>query len=104
MFLRRLGPDPHANGAKSVGGDGCPDIWELDGGDFAADHADGQDDIAKPEGKELGLSVLPLPPQMIDDLRVKLQVWNPPRGSEPQRTDDGRSGDLRSLPQLHDLT
>jgi hypothetical protein len=41
---------------------------------------------------------------MIDDLRVKLQVWNPPRGSEPQRTDDGRSGDLRSLPQLHDLT
>ena len=35
MFLRRLGPDPHANGAKSVGGDGCPDIWELENGDFA---------------------------------------------------------------------
>ncbi len=35
MFLKRLGPDPHANSAKSVGGDGCPDIWELDNGDFA---------------------------------------------------------------------
>lgn len=35
MFLKRLGPDPHANGAKSVGCDGCPDIWELADGDFA---------------------------------------------------------------------
>jgi hypothetical protein len=35
MFARRLGPDPHANGAKSAGCDGCPDIWELDNGDFA---------------------------------------------------------------------
>jgi hypothetical protein len=35
MFARRLGPDPHANGAKSSGCDGCPDIWELDNGDFA---------------------------------------------------------------------
>jgi hypothetical protein len=35
MFLKRLGADPHANGAKSVGCDGCPDIWELDNGDFA---------------------------------------------------------------------
>ena len=35
MFLKRIGPDPHANGAKSVGCDGCPDIWELDDGDFA---------------------------------------------------------------------
>jgi hypothetical protein len=34
-FLRRLGPDPHANGAQSVGCDGCPDIWELESGDFA---------------------------------------------------------------------
>jgi hypothetical protein len=61
----------------------------LTGGDFSADNADGQDDIAKPEGKELGLSVLPLPPQMIDDLRVKLQVWDSPQGSEPERTADG---------------
>ncbi len=35
MFLKRLGPDPHANGAQSAGCQGCPDIWELDTGDFA---------------------------------------------------------------------
>lgn len=35
MFLRRLGPDPHAGGAKSAGGSGCPDIFELESGDFA---------------------------------------------------------------------
>ena len=34
-FLRRLGPDPHANGAQTTSGKGCPDILELDGGDFA---------------------------------------------------------------------
>jgi hypothetical protein len=66
----------------------------LTGGDFAADNADGQDDVAKPEGKELGLSVLPLPPKMIEDLRVKLQVWDPPL-AQPQWTADGHSGDLR---------
>jgi hypothetical protein len=33
--LKRLGPDPHANGANSVACDGCPDIWELENGDFA---------------------------------------------------------------------
>ena len=35
MFLRRLGPDPHANGAQSVGCRGCPDLFELQSGDFA---------------------------------------------------------------------
>lgn len=35
LFIRRLGLDPHANGAQSVGCRGCPDIWELEGGDFA---------------------------------------------------------------------
>jgi hypothetical protein len=34
-FLRRLGPDPHANGAKTPALDNCPDVWELDSGDFA---------------------------------------------------------------------
>jgi hypothetical protein len=34
-FLRRLGPDPHANGAQTVAAQGCPDIWELKSGDFA---------------------------------------------------------------------
>lgn len=35
VFKHRIGPDPHANGAKSVGGHGCPDIWQLDDGDIA---------------------------------------------------------------------
>ena len=34
-FIKRIGPDPHANGAQTVGCCGCPDIWELDNGDFA---------------------------------------------------------------------
>jgi hypothetical protein len=35
VFVRRLGPDPHAGGAKTVCLDGCPDILELESGDFA---------------------------------------------------------------------
>ena len=35
MFLKRLGPDPHANGAQTPALHGCPDIFELDSGDFA---------------------------------------------------------------------
>jgi hypothetical protein len=34
-FLRRLGPDPHANGVQSIGLNGCPDLWELESGDIA---------------------------------------------------------------------
>ena len=34
-FIKRIGPDPHENGAQTVGCRGCPDIWELEGGDFA---------------------------------------------------------------------
>jgi hypothetical protein len=34
-FIRRLGPDPHANGAQTVALNGCPDIFELSTGDFA---------------------------------------------------------------------
>ena len=34
-FKKRIGLDPHAGGAKSAGGEGCPDIWELENGDFA---------------------------------------------------------------------
>jgi hypothetical protein len=32
MFLRRIGPEPHGYCAQTAG---CPDIWELDNGDFA---------------------------------------------------------------------
>lgn len=35
MFTRRLGPDPHANGAQTSSAQGCPDILELENGDFA---------------------------------------------------------------------
>jgi hypothetical protein len=35
VFLRRLGPDPHANGAQTIALNGCPDIFELQSGDFA---------------------------------------------------------------------
>jgi len=35
MFLRRLGPDPHANGEQTPALYGCPDIFELESGDFA---------------------------------------------------------------------
>ena len=40
MFIRRIGPDPHAGGAMTSGCYGCPDIWELDSGDFAVIGAD----------------------------------------------------------------
>jgi hypothetical protein len=35
MFLRRLGPDPHAGGVRTIALRGCPDIFELESGDFA---------------------------------------------------------------------
>jgi len=35
VFVRRIGPDPHANGAQTVAANGCPDIFELADGDFA---------------------------------------------------------------------
>jgi hypothetical protein len=35
MFLKRIGPDPHANGALTIALRGCPDIFELESGDFA---------------------------------------------------------------------
>jgi len=35
VFCRRLGPDPHAEGAQTIALKGCPDIFELQSGDFA---------------------------------------------------------------------
>lgn len=40
MFIRRVGPDPHANGQRTPGCSGCPDILELQNGDFAVIGAD----------------------------------------------------------------
>lgn len=36
MFKRRLGPAPHENGNQTPGLCGCPDLFELTSGDFAA--------------------------------------------------------------------
>jgi hypothetical protein len=35
MFLKRIGPDPHAGGLQTPALRGCPDIWQLEDGDFA---------------------------------------------------------------------
>ena len=35
MIKRRLGPDPHENGAQTPALNNCPDLFELDSGDFA---------------------------------------------------------------------
>jgi hypothetical protein len=35
VFKRRIGPDPHANGATTASLSSCPDILELTSGDFA---------------------------------------------------------------------
>ena len=45
-FVRRLGPDPHANGALTYAAHGCPDIWEIEGGDFAVIGSDITADVA----------------------------------------------------------
>ena len=34
-FLRRIGPEPNADGTQCAGCRMCPDIWELEVGDFA---------------------------------------------------------------------
>jgi hypothetical protein len=34
FILRRLGPDPHAGGFQTACLAGCPDLFELNGGDF----------------------------------------------------------------------
>ena len=46
MFIRRIGPDPHANGAKTRSLAGCPDILETETGDFAVIGKDITDDAA----------------------------------------------------------
>lgn len=35
QFVRRLGPNPHENGAATENLAGCPDVLELATGDFA---------------------------------------------------------------------
>lgn len=35
MFKRRIGLDPHAGGGTTAAAAGCPDLWELEDGNFA---------------------------------------------------------------------
>lgn len=35
MFKQRIGPDPHLGGEQTGAAGGCPDVWELESGDFA---------------------------------------------------------------------
>lgn len=42
-ILRRVGPDPHANGEKTIALSGCPDFFELKSGDFLLIGADVSD-------------------------------------------------------------
>ena len=34
-IVRRVGEDPHKDGAQTVAAQGCPDVLETDTGDFA---------------------------------------------------------------------
>ncbi len=82
MFAKRIGPDPHANGAKSVGGDGCPDIWELDNGDFAVIGIDITD-----------VAIAKLPPTagcggMSGSSACRAICWSTPSGTFPTRRFD----------------
>jgi hypothetical protein len=47
----------------------------LTGGDVAADNLEGADDIEGAEGSEAGFAFPVLPPGVIEDLRVRLHVW-----------------------------
>ena len=47
----------------------------LTGSDLAADDAEGIDDHKKSEGQEAGLRLIPLPDDMVDQMRVRLHVW-----------------------------
>jgi len=47
----------------------------LTGGDFAADNAEGDDTKKKAEGTSEGHSLVSLPEEMVNDLRVNLHVW-----------------------------
>jgi hypothetical protein len=40
MFTRRLGTNPHDNGQQTPGVYGCPDVLELETGEFAIIGAD----------------------------------------------------------------
>jgi hypothetical protein len=50
----------------------------LTGGDVSADNVEGRDDLEDAEGNEDSVRLASLPARMIDDLRVRLHVWEDP--------------------------
>ncbi len=46
MFKKRIGAHPHVGGSGSTGKVGCPDIWELESGDYAVIGIDRTTDLA----------------------------------------------------------
>lgn len=63
----------------------------LTGGDFAADNPTGTDEDQQCEGAEQQLSLVPLPPAMLGDLRVNLHVWASSCGTEKARLTTARN-------------
>ena len=47
----------------------------LTGGDVTIDDVSGADDQSSAEGKEQGLQLRSLPPELLQDLRAHLHVW-----------------------------
>lgn len=47
----------------------------LTGGDVTIDDVSGEDDLSSAEGKEQGLNLRSLPPELLRDLRARLHVW-----------------------------
>ena len=45
MFKRRVGSDPHSGGTQSPASPGCPDIWELETGEFLVIGRDATDEL-----------------------------------------------------------
>jgi hypothetical protein len=60
----------------------------LTGGDITVGNLEGHDDVENAEGDEsIGLSVPVLPNAMVEDLRVKLHVWEPSETSGATESD-----------------
>lgn len=83
QFLRRIGPDPHANGAQTEALHNCPDLWELSDGNFAVI---GIDMTAETAGR------LPSTAGCGPDERV---VWIPRRVLVAAKEDIGKLEGLR---------
>lgn len=50
-FERRIGPDPHRHpdgGPKTPNADGCPDVWQVAGGDYAVIGLDVTENVERP--------------------------------------------------------